>query len=116
MSDNRPNPLQEVASKVGAAWAAVSAVVGALVTFGVFTVAQGEVINATGTAIPQAIEAVGVVVGGLIPLIGSIVAAFHTAFAGKDHVTPVSSPRDNAGNDLVPASGGAHRASDGGIF
>ena len=103
MADERPNPLKEVASKVGLAWAAVSGIVGALITYGVFTAAQGEAIANTGAALPGAIEAIGVVVGGLIPLIGAITAAFRTAAAGADHVTPVSSPRDNDGNVLVPA-------------
>jgi hypothetical protein len=101
---DRPNPLKEVASKVGVAWATASAVVGALVTFGVWTAAQGDAVTAAGNAVPSAIEALGVVVGGLIPLVGAIVSAFHTAAAGKDHVTPVVAPMNNLGERLVPAA------------
>lgn len=102
MADERPNPLKEVANKVGVAWATAASVVGMLVTFGVFTAAQGNAVSAVGDAIPGTIEALGIIAGGLVPLVGGVVAAFRTVAAGRDHVTPVSSPRDNDGNVLVP--------------
>lgn len=104
------NPLREVASRVGVAWASASAIVGALVTYGVFTVAQGNAIGAVGAALPGWIEALGIILGGVIPLVGAIVSAFRTAVAGENHVTPVLSPRDNEGNQLTavgyPVAGG----------
>ena len=102
MSADRPNPLRQVAASVGTAWAAVSAVVGALVTFGVFTAAQGDAVQAAGAALPGGLVALGTVLGGLVPLLGAVVASFHTAASGKDHVTPLSSPQDAQGGALAP--------------
>lgn len=98
----RPNPLREVASKVGTAWSAVSAVIGAAVSFGLLTAAQAEALADTGEALPGVIMALGTIAGAVIPLLGGIVASFQTVKVGKDHVTPVSSPRDNDGNVLTP--------------
>jgi hypothetical protein len=106
MSD-RPNPLKEVASKVGVAWAAATGLVGALVTFGVISGAQAEAVNTAGNAAPDLILAAGTVIAGVAGLVGGIVSAFRTADAGKDHVTPLSSPRDNDGNVLVPDPAGS---------
>lgn len=114
----RPNPLSEVASKVGVAWAAASGVVGALVTFGALTVAQGDAVTAAGAALEDSTTALGTVVGGLMPLIGAVVAAFRTTAAARDHVTPVTDPRDNAGHALTPGPAGTtvlpgeHRAAE----
>lgn len=98
----RPNPLREVANKVGTAWSAVSAVIGAAVSFGLLTAAQAEALADTGEALPGVIMALGTIAGAVIPLLGGIVASFQTVKVGKDHVTPVSSPRDNDGNVLTP--------------
>ena len=99
---DRPNPLKDVAARIGAIWAGLSAIVGLAVTFGIFTAAQGAAINNLGTAIPNVIVALGVIAGTVIPLVGSLVAAFHVAARGKDKVTPVISPMNNEGELLVP--------------
>lgn len=99
----RPNPLVEVASKVGVAWSAISGVLGALVTYGVLTGAQGDAITAAGAEAQDTITAFGTALGGVLPLIAGIVAAFSTAKIGKAKVTPVEDPRDNNGTPLVPA-------------
>lgn len=103
MSDSRPNPLAKVASSVGVAVSAASGVVFALVAFGVLTSLQGDAVQTFGAAAPGTITALGTVIAGIAPLIAGIVASFRTAAAGKDHVTPVSSPMGLNGNGaLVP--------------
>lgn len=104
MSDGR-NPLREVAAKVGVAWASIAGVVGALVSFGILNAAQGNAITAAGSALSPVLESLGVVIGGVVPLVGAVIASFHTAKSGENHVTPVDSPRDNDGNALIPAPG-----------
>lgn len=112
------NPLKEVAAKIGTAWAAVAGVLGATVSFGVLSAAQADAINAAGTAIPGSLVAIGTVVGAFVPLVGAIIASFHTANAGANHVTPVANPRNNLGQALVPVGSiapatGAHLADQG---
>lgn len=97
----RPNPLAEAAAKVGTAWAAAAGVVGALVAYGALTTAQGAALTAAGEALSPTVTALGVVVAGVTPLVGGIVAAFRTAAAGREHVTPMADPRDDAGRPLV---------------
>lgn len=101
----RPNPLGQAASKIGVAWAAASGVVGALVTFGVLTAAQGDAVTAAGQAAESTTTALGTVIGGVIPLIGAIVTAFRTTAGAKDQVTPIADPRNNAGVALTPDVG-----------
>jgi hypothetical protein len=99
---SRPNPLGKAASSVGTAWSAASGVVGALVTFGVLTAVQGDAITAAGTAAEGTVTALGTVLAGVLPLIAGIVSSFRTAAAAKDHVTPVTDPRNDAGQALTP--------------
>lgn len=102
MADERPNPLGDAASKAGTAWSGVAGLLGALVTFGTLTSAQGDAIGAAGNALSPTIIALGTVLAGVIPLIGGIVASFRTAAAARDHVTPVSDPMVAVGGTLVP--------------
>ena len=102
MSDPRPNPLSEAASKVGVAWSAAAGVVSALVSFGALTAAQGDAVTAAGQAAEGTVTAVGTVLAGVLPLIAGIVSAFRTTSAAREHVTPVVDPRDNAGRALTP--------------
>lgn len=102
-NNERPNPLGVAASKVGVAWSAASAVIGALVTFGVLSTAQGEAITLAGAEAQNTVTAVGAVVGGILPLIAGVVASFRTASAGREAVTPVADPRTVDGIPLVPA-------------
>ena len=99
---DRPNPLKEAASKVGTAWSAAAGVVSALVAFGALNVAQGDAITAAGQAAEGTVTAVGTVLAGVLPLIAGIVSSFRTASAARDHVTPVSDPRNDAGQPLTP--------------
>lgn len=103
MADNRPNPLGEAASKIGVAWSAAAAVVSALVSFGALTAAQGEAVTAAGMAAEGTVTALGTVLAGVLPLIAGVVASFRTSAAAKPHVTPVTDPRNDAGQALVPA-------------
>lgn len=102
ISSDRPNPLGNVASHVGTAWAAASGLVGALLAFGVLTVAQANAITAAGDALPTTITAVGTVLAGILPLVSGVISAFRTASAARDHVTPVTDPRAVDGTPLVP--------------
>ena len=101
MADERPNPLGNAASHAGTAWSGVAGLIGALVTFGTLTSAQGDAINAAGAALSPTIIALGTVLAGVIPLIGGIVASFRTAAAARDHVTPVSDPMVAVGGDIA---------------
>jgi hypothetical protein len=101
MSD-RPNPLAKVASTVGTAWAVVSGFVSALVTFGVLSQAQDAAITAAGAQLPGYLVGLGTAIAGISGVASGLISAFRTAAHGKDEVTPVASPRDNAGNVLVP--------------
>jgi len=104
---DRPNPLNEVASKVGAAWSAIAGLVGALVAFGVLTAAQGQAITAVGEVAPTVVTALGTLVAGLMPLIGGLVASFRTVKVGREYVTPISDPAtvvtDSMGNKRLVA-------------
>lgn len=102
MTGSRPNPLGEAASKVGAAWAAVSGVVGLLVGYGVLTITQATMVNDVGQNIAPAITGVGAAIAGIMPLVSGLVAAFRTASAGREHVTPMADPRAHDGTRLVP--------------
>lgn len=104
--DNRPNPLGAVASKVGGAWAAISGVVSALVAFGVLSGVQADAVTAAGEAAPGTITALGTVIAGVLPIISGVVAAFRTASAGKEVVTPMSDPRADDGTPLAPVYSG----------
>lgn len=99
----RPNPLGNVASKVGAAWSAVAAVVAYLATAGVLTAAQADAVRAAGEAAPETITQVGAAVAAVITLVGGLVSAFRVASAGRDEVTPVTDPRAADGTPLIPA-------------
>ena len=103
MVENRPNPLGEVASKVGVAWSAAGGLVSALVTFGALTAAQGDAVTAAGNAAEGTVTAFGTVIAGVLPLIAGVVSSFRTASAAREHVTPVVDPRDAAGRPLAPA-------------
>lgn len=101
---DRVNPLKEAAQKVGLAAGAIVGVIGALVSYGVLSVAQGDALTAVAAAAQDTTTAAGTVVGGFIPLIAAVVAAFTTTSAAKDHVTPVKDPRNDAGQALTPAA------------
>lgn len=107
MTDNRPNPLGEIASKVGVAWSAAGGLVSALVAFGALTAAQGDAVTAAGAQAENTVTALGTVIAGVLPLVAGVVAAFRTASAGKEKVTPVVDPRAADGTPLVPAPVGA---------
>lgn len=101
-SVDRPNPLKDAASKVGVAAGAAAAVIGALVSYGVLSVSQGDALTAAAASAQSTTTALGTVVGGIIPLVGAVVAAFTSTSAAKQHVTPVESPRNNDGHVLAP--------------
>lgn len=103
MADTTRNPLTEIASKIGTGWSALSGVIGALVSYGVLSGAQGEALTAAGAQAQDTVTAFGTVLGGVLPLIAGVVSAFSTAKVGEGKVTPVADPRANDGTPLVPA-------------
>lgn len=103
MADDGRNPLAGVASKVGVAWSAAGGIVSALVAFGTLSAAQGEALTVAGDAAQGTVTGLGTLVAGVLPIIAGVVASFRTASAGKEVVTPVSSPRAADGTPLVPA-------------
>lgn len=109
MADATRNPLTDVAAKVGTGWSALSGVIGALVTYGVLSGAQGEALTAAGAEAQNTVTAFGTLLGGVLPLIAGVVSAFGTAKIGEGHVTPVVDPRAVDGTPLVPR--GAAEAS-----
>lgn len=102
-SDNRPNPLGEIAAKIGPAWGALSGVLVALVPLGIMSQTQVDAIDAAGDSAVDAVGIIAPIVGGVVALVLAAVQSFVQAKASKGRVTPVESPRDNAGNVLVPA-------------
>ena len=91
---------------------AAQGVVGALVSFGVLSGAQGEALTAAGAEAQNTITAFGTVLGGILPLIAGVITAFTATGAARDHVTPSADPRDNAGRPLTPDAPLAPRAAD----
>lgn len=84
----RPQPLMTRASVI----AAISGLITALMMFGILPATLGDQLKSD-------VEAV---VGPIATLV-SIVPPIVHALISRNHVTPTSSPRDNAGNELVPA-------------
>jgi predicted lipid-binding transport protein (Tim44 family) len=85
----RPEPVT-VAGKIAGG---LSGAVALLVGIGVLTTDQGSALT---NAILAALAAVSVLV--------SVVAPIVTAYRARSQVTPLTDPRDNAGNQLVPAA------------
>lgn len=112
-SDKRPNPLGEIAAKIGPAWGALSGVLVSLVPLGIMSQTQVDAIDAAGDSAVDAVGIIAPIVGGVVALVLAAVQSFVQAKASKDRVTPADDPRDNDGNKLVPAvsavAGGEHR-------
>jgi hypothetical protein len=119
----RPNPLAKVATTVGGVVAALGGVVGALVQLGVLSDDQVAAVTAAGAVVEPTINGLGVLLGGVMPIVAALVAAFATVKVGKAKVTPNESPAAEVINPetgkrelvaLVPATSvpGAHAAVD----
>jgi hypothetical protein len=107
------NPLRKLAVTVGGTIAGLGGIVGSLLQLGVLTPDQAIAINAAGQAVEPTINGLGVLAGGVIPIIAGLAAAFGIARTGEKVVTPNIDPRDNAGNPLTPdpsAGYGEHAA------
>lgn len=108
--EDRPNPLKDAATKVGGVWATVGGVVGMLVSLGVVSAAQGQALTSLGDAVSPTLLGVGALVGGIVPLVTGLIAAFRTGASARPKVTPVDDPRilDAVTGELValvPAGG-----------
>lgn len=101
MSD-RPNPLSNVAAKLGPAWGALAGVIVALVPLGIITQAQADSIGVLGDSVVSGASIVGPIVGGVLAAALAVGQAFTQARVSKDDVTPVADPRDNQGRALTP--------------
>lgn len=116
-TETRPNPLGEIAAKIGPAWGALSGVLVALVPLGILSQTQVDAIDAAGDSAVDAVGVIAPIVGGVVALVLAAVQSFVQAKVSKDRVTPVESPRDNDGNVLIPAGppravAGEHRLHD----
>lgn len=103
MADDRPNPLKDAAGKVGSVVAGLIGIIGAAVQLGYLSSEQGTAIVNAGQALPDVVLYVGAGITLVTGIVGGVLGAFRTAAHAKDHVTPLSSPRDADGNALVPA-------------
>lgn len=107
MSDERPNPLGDAAGKVGSVVAGLIGVIGAAVQLGYLSSEQGNALVQAGQSLPNVVLYVGAGITLVTGIVGGVLSAFRTAAHAKDHVTPLSSPRDANGTPLVPLSDGA---------
>lgn len=108
MADERPNPLKEAASRVGSVVAGLVGLVGSVVQLGYLSSEQGAALINAGAQLPNVVLFVGAGITLVTGIVSGVLGAFRTAAVGKDHVTPLSSPRDNDGNKLVPVVPNRH--------
>lgn len=88
----RPRPILDAFKSVGSAVALLGSIITSLVGWGVLSATQGDAVNGLLGAIP-----------GLIALATSLLAAFGVVKSSEGKVTPLQDPRNNAGQQLVPA-------------
>jgi len=88
---DRPQPLQEIARDVAVTAGLWMGIATALVSAGLISVNTSSLITSLYGLIPGALAA-----------FGTIMAARHVATAGSVLVTPVSDPRNDNGQRLVP--------------
>jgi len=86
-------PLTDIAGEVSRWVGILGSLVTALAGYGILTAAQGDAVTGLLGLIP------GVVTG-----ITTAIAAFRVAGRGAQVVTPVADPRNDSGQQLVPAS------------
>jgi hypothetical protein len=91
------NPLRTVAKNVSIVVGMISTFVTSAVGFGVVTAVQGNALIGLFGILP-----------GLLTAVGTALAAFTTAQAGEQHVTPLVDPRNDAGVRLVPDASPFH--------
>jgi hypothetical protein len=86
----RPRPILDAFKSVGSAIALLGSIVTSLVGWGVISAAQGDAVNGLLGAIP-----------GVVGLVVALLTAFGVVKKAEPKVTPLSSPRNNAGQPLV---------------
>lgn len=91
--EERPRPLADAADRAVRVVGTLSALVTALAGAGISLLTQDQA---------NAVTAVLAGTPGLIAAIGVMLASFGIVRKAEPKVTPVASPRDNAGNVLVP--------------
>jgi hypothetical protein len=89
---NRPRPLLQAANGVVKTLGLITAVLTAAAGYGLISVAQQDAVQGLLGLIP------GAIVGVL-----NVLTAFRIVRVAEPKVTPISSPQNNAGQQLVPA-------------
>jgi hypothetical protein len=89
----RPRPLKSAATRLARILGVAGSLVTALAGWGLITVLQQDALTGLLGAIPGAVTAVT-----------AVLTAFGVVRRAEPLVTPISSPQNNAGQDLVPAS------------
>ena len=113
----RPKPLRDLAVWIGPTVGLVGGIIGFLVPLGLIDQATADVLSkftaAVGGYAYDAFAPVAstsplgtwaAVISGLLPVATSIGAVALHARLGRQHVTPMSDPRDGEGRRLVPAA------------
>lgn len=90
---DRPRPIKTAAANLSKILGVAGSLVTALVGWSILSAVQGDALTGLLGAIPGAVTAVT-----------TVLAAFGIVRQAEPHVTPLSSPRNNAGQDLRPAS------------
>lgn len=90
---SRPRPLKAEATQLVKLLGVSGSLALALVGWGVLTQVQGDAVVGLLGAIP-----------GVVNAITTVLTAFGLVRRVEPLITPISSPRNNAGQDLVPAS------------
>jgi hypothetical protein len=91
VADNRPHPILDKVKTVGGALSALTGLVAWGGTYGFLTATQTGATSALLALVP------GVVAG-----IGAVLTSFGVGKSAEPLVTPVSDPRNNAGDPLRP--------------
>jgi hypothetical protein len=88
----RPEPLKDLVAAVSATNGAVMGILTALVSGGLITIHTSNILNGLYGLIP-----------GALAVLATILGAHALATVGREEVTPLSDPRNNAGQHLFPA-------------
>lgn len=91
--ENRPRPLLSAAATVTQVQGIASAVLTALVGWGIVSAVQGDALQGLLGALP-----------GLVTMIGNVLIAFGVVRRAESQVTPLVDPRNDAGERLRPAA------------
>lgn len=93
VAENRPEPVTDAGKVAGTISGVITALAGLAVVVGL---ASAEEANALAVAISGVVMAVAALAAVVVPIWKS--------YQARNAVTPLADPRDEAGNELVPAT------------